>query len=142
MQMQTAPADQIKDAVGSTSVLLVFVTVLFNAKYAEIRARVASTRPERPADVRAWRQEVWDCLIYHLGPVLLVSGGATLVFLPVVKTILSERKPAYWDNLDFGATAFLFVFVVVAGLAGWAIMRASQLVAKYREANAYLRENT
>jgi len=105
MQMQTAPADQIKDAVGSTSVLLVFVTVLFNAKYAEIRARVASTRPERPADVRAWRQEVWDCLIYHLGPVL-------------------------------------FVFVVVAGLAGWAIMRASQLVAKYREANAYLRENT
>jgi hypothetical protein len=139
--MQVVSSDQVKDALGSTTVLLVFVTVLFNAKYAEIRAKAASSRPAAPAAVRAWRQELWDCLVYHLGPVLLVSAGATLVFLPVVKTILTERKPAYWDNLDFGATTFLFVFVVVAGLAGWAAIRACQLFGKYREASAYLDKN-
>ncbi len=52
------------------------------------------------------------------------------------KYILTERKPAYWDNLDFGATMFLFVFVVVASLAGWATTRAWQLLAKLREADA------
>jgi len=139
--MQAAPTDQVKDALGSTTLLLVFVTVLFNAKYAEIRGKVTSTRPGTPAAVRAWKQELWQCLVYHLGPVLLVSFGATVIFLPVVKTLLTERKPAYWNNLDFGATTFLFVFIVVAGLAGWAAIRSVQLFGKYVDAEAYLRRN-
>ena len=134
-------ADQVKDALGATTVLLVFVTVLFNAKYAQIRERLASSRPAAPAAVRPWRQAIRDCLLFDVGPVLLVSGGATVIFVPVVKTILAERKLAYWDNLDFGATTFLFVFVVVGGLAVWSAARAWQLYAKYREASAYLRKN-
>ncbi len=79
--------------------------------------------------------------IFHVGPVLVVAGGAALIFLPVVKTILTGRQPGYWDNLDFEATTFLFVFVVVTGLAVWAGWRAWQLWRKYRGAVAYLARN-
>jgi hypothetical protein len=139
--MQSAPIDQVKDALGATTVLLVFVTVLFNAKYPEIRARAKSTRPETPTAVRQWKQDLWDCLIFHVGPVLVVAGGAAVIFLPVVKTIVTERPRGYWDNLDFGATTFLFVFVVVTGLALWAGWRAWQLWRKYRAAVGFLARN-
>jgi hypothetical protein len=138
--VQVAAADQVKDALGSTSLLLVFVTVLFNAKYADIRAALASSMPTTgPADVKTWREDIWDCLRFHLGPVLVVSTGAAIIFLPVVKTIVTQRPLAYWDNLDFAVTTFLFVFVVVMGMAAWAIYRAVALFGRVREADAYLK---
>jgi hypothetical protein len=128
--MQVAVADQVKDAVGSTSLLLVFVTVLFNAKYAEIRSTAALPRPSRPAEQDQWRQTLRDCLVAHVAPLLVVAAGATAIFLPVVVNILTHRQLAYWDNLDFGATTFVFVFIVVTGLALWALWRAVQLLGK------------
>jgi|SRR5579859_7094940 len=136
-------SDQVKDALGATSLLLVFVSVLFNAKYAEIRKWLATTLPDTgPKDVSVWRDEILHCLVSDLGPLLAVSGSATIIFIPVVKTILMTRGLAYWDNLDFAVTTFLFVFVAMAGLSTWAAYRMWQLWGKVRAADAELRRTS
>lgn len=133
-------SDQVKDAIGATSVLLVFVTMLFNAKYAEIRKTLGTSMPRTgPNDVRQWRNEIVNCLVSHMLPIVLVSTGATLIFLPVVNTIRLQRTVAYWDNLDFAVTTFVFVFLVIFGLSVWALFRTGTLLLKIRKANVSLK---
>jgi len=126
---------EINTAFQATSLLLVFISVLFGLRYRQIKEDIAAPihiPPEKLKDlhIRLWRSLLINCL-----PIVVISGFIVYLFLPLFIKVCSKSRFAPW-SFDLARTSFVFVAVLVFLFFLWSVylaVRLSGRIAKIRQ---------
>jgi hypothetical protein len=118
---------EIQMAFQATSLVLVFVMVLFDLRYRQIQSDLQEFIPAGEEAKRDLMGKLRRSLLVNCGPLLLVNGGASYLFLPLFVRILGESRFEPW-NFDLSRTSFVFIALLVFGFFLWSAYLAVQLV--------------
>lgn len=124
--------NEAASTLQATSVLLVFLTLLFTLRYPEIAADLQMENLGEKVKERAKRvRELKVRVITHLLPVVL--GGASLSWLqaPLVGRIVAESRLELW-SFDILPTAIVMVEVWVITITVWSLALTILLMRKIR----------
>jgi hypothetical protein len=128
--------EEITTAFQATSLILVFVTVLFGIRYERIRTDIRKPVPPGPEDRRDHRRWLFRSLVANCGPLLLVNGLSCWLFAPLLLRVLKQSRFAVWD-FDFARTSFVLISLFVAVFFAWScvltIQMARRIMATLRE---------
>lgn len=118
---------EISIAFQATSLILVFVTVLFGIRYDRIREDIRKEKPAGKLGITDHRRYLLRSLAANCGPLLLVNGLASWLFAPLFLRVLGESSFALWD-FDFARTSFVLIALSVVFFFVWSCALAIQLV--------------
>ena len=119
--------EEIRAAFEATSLILVFVTVLFGLRYPQIQRDIRAEIPVGDKAKGRHREKLWQSLLVNCIPLLLINGAASYLFLPLFARVLQESHLELW-NFDFSRTSFVFIALVVFVFFLWSSYLAVQLV--------------
>lgn len=122
------------DLLSAVSVLLVFLTFLFNGIEKEVSEQLAKRKPTG-AQVEARRQfqkETLKLLLLKTFPVTIIFIVTFYSLLPTALHILTTSRIALWSFNELN-TIFVFIEIGLFGLTVFAIIKLVQLIRKYRE---------
>jgi hypothetical protein len=124
---------RLKDSFGAISLILVFVFVWFDLRYPQIVAAIRADAPD-PVQARArqnFRRMLMSGLLQKCVPLIVVNGVLVYLLLPLLVAVLRSSTLRLW-NFDFIRTAFLFIFLFVAGFFAWSVGLGIQLWRRYQ----------
>lgn len=124
----------INNAISALSLLFVFLTVLFNIRYNEIKEmlckyktrdipKVGDSRREKFLDKIRWFY-IWNCL-----PQIIIELLIIIISIPYIRKIKENCQWNYW-NLHFSSTAFVIIFILILVLTAWSWVLARQIFQK------------
>jgi H+/gluconate symporter-like permease len=122
------------DLLSSISVLLVFLTFLFNTIEKEVTEKIAKRKPEtQQTEARKqFNNELWKLLFLRTLPVTIIFIVTFYSLLPRAIQILTTSKFSFW-NFDELNTIFIFIEFGLLGLTIYASTKTIQLIKKVRE---------
>lgn len=122
------------DLLSSISVLLVFLTFLFNTIEKEVTEKIAKRKPEtQQTEARKqFNNELWKLLFLRTLPVTIIFIITFYSLLPRAIQILTTSKFSFW-NFDELNTIFIFIELGLLGLTIYASTKTIQLIKKVRE---------
>jgi hypothetical protein len=118
--------EEIATAFQATSLVLVFVTVLFGIRYERIRTDIRKPVPPGPEDRRDHRHRLYRSLVANCGPLLLVNGLSSWLFAPLLVRVIKASRFAVWD-FDFARTSFVLIAMFVGFFFVWSCVLAVQM---------------
>jgi len=122
------------DLLSSISVLLVFLTFLFNSIEKDVTEKINQRKPE-PAQTMKLRQyynELWKLIFLRTLPVTLIFIVIFYSLLPRTIHIIITSEVAFWQ-FDELKTIFVFIEFGLLGLSIYATKQTIQLLKKARE---------
>jgi len=120
----------ILDAMQATSVILVFVTLLFGLKYSIIKADIEKEVPGAGEIAKKnEKQRLKSSFIVNCLPQLILFGVSSYIFLPLTVKIIQSSKFDLW-NFDVLSTAFVSVVLWVWALFLWSLWLSVKLLLK------------
>jgi len=123
---------EIQNISDLTSLILVFVTVLFGISYPQVQDDISEEIPPRSKAQKRHRTHLLRSLFRNGVPVFVVSGFTLFLFLPLAVRIVQNYQFTIWD-FDFSASAFMFVVFLVMLLFGWCSYLCIRLVIRIRK---------
>lgn len=122
------------DLLTSISVLLVFLTFLFNTIEKEVTEKIAKRKPETQQTKarKQFNNELWKLLFLRILPVTIIFIVTFYSLLPRAIQILTTSKFSFW-NFDELNTIFIFIELGLLGLTIYASTKTFQLIKKVRE---------
>ena len=122
------------DLLSAISVLLVFLTFLFNGIEKEVSEKVFQRKPPASqADaLKKFNAETLKLLLLKTLPVTIIFIVTFYSLLPRAVHILTTSKLTLW-NFDELNTIFVFIETGLLGLTIFATSKAFDLIKKYRE---------
>jgi hypothetical protein len=121
--------EEIRAAFEATSLILVFVTILFDLRYPKIQRDIRAEIPLGDKAKGRHREKLWQSLLVNCAPLLLINGAASYLFLPLFIRVLQESHLELWD-FDFSRTSFVFITLVVFVFFLWSGYLVVQLVGR------------
>jgi hypothetical protein len=121
--------EEIRAAFEATSLILVFVTILFDLRYPKIQRDIRVEIPSGDKAKGRHREKLWQSLLVNCAPLLLINGAASYLFLPLFIRVLQESHLELWD-FDFSRTSFVFITLVVFVFFLWSGYLMVQLVGR------------
>jgi hypothetical protein len=121
------------DLLSAISVLLVFLTFLFNGIEKEVSVKINQRKPTI-AQAEARRQfnnDTLKLLLLKTLPVTLIYIVTFYSLLPRAVHILRTSELSFW-HFDELNTIFVFIEIGLLGLTIFATTKAYQLIKKYR----------
>ena len=122
----------LESSFKAISVLLVFVTMLFNSRYSEIGDIL--NEPiirDKTIACEKQRKKILNTLLYKWMPVVLLIGVCTYTMTPLaIETICGSEVRLF--NFDFIRTAFVLVWGLNLSFFILSLHLAYKLYVKYR----------
>lgn len=118
---------EIQRAFQATSLILVFVTVLFGLRYPQIQDDIEEEIPAGQDAKKRLRKKLCKSLLVNCGPLLLINGAASYLFSPLFMRVLRRSRFELW-SFDFSRTSFVFIVVLVFVFFLWSGYLAAQLI--------------
>lgn len=118
---------EIQTAFQATSLILVFVTVLFGLRYPQIRDDIEEEIPAGQDARKRLRKKLCKSFLVNCGPLLLMNGAASYLFSPLFIRVLRRSRFQVW-GFDFLRTSFLFIVVLVFIFFLWSAYLGLQLI--------------
>lgn len=118
---------EINTAFQATSLLLVFVTVLFGLRYPKILDNIKEEIPAGPDAKKKHKERLRRSLLSDCGPILIISGVISYLFLPLFVKVCSESHFELWD-FDFARTSFFIIALLVFIVFLWSVSLIVRLV--------------
>lgn len=119
--------EEIRTAFQATSLVLVFVTVLFGLRYDQIKKDIDTEISTGEHGRRDDRHRLIRSLGANCLPLLVVNALASYLFGPLFLRILTESRFVLW-NFDFARTAFVLISIFVFFFLLWSCYLAARLV--------------
>jgi hypothetical protein len=124
---------EIRYAFDATSLLLVFVAVLFGTRYPQITEDLQLRPIGGGAHAKQkLRDHLARSLFVNCLPLAVVNGVVFYLFLPLVARIVGESRFDPW-GFDFARTAFLVVAGLVLVFFVWSVFLAVRFGGRIRE---------
>jgi hypothetical protein len=124
---------QIATAFQASSLVLVFVTVLFGLRYDQIQKDVRKEIPARDPELKCYKCDLLiESLILKCGLLVLVNGATVYLFLPLAVRIMCQSRFDPW-NFDFARTSFLLIAALVFAYFIWSCCLACQVLRRIME---------
>ncbi|MCZ7609665.1 MAG: hypothetical protein M5U17_05815 [Ignavibacterium sp.] len=124
----------MSDILSSISVLLVFLTFLFNAIEKEVSEKIIQRKPEvqQTEARRQFNNELLKLLFLKTLPVTIIFIITFYSLLPKAIHIITTSKFSFWqfDELN---TIFVFIELGLLGLTIYATTKTVQLIKKVKE---------
>jgi|WetSurMetagenome_2_1015567.scaffolds.fasta_scaffold85529_3 hypothetical protein len=122
------------DLLSAISVLLVFLTFLFNEIEREVIIHINQSKPPVVQKVarKQFQRNTLKLLLLKVLPVTLIYIITFYSILPNTVNILNYSYISFW-NFDALNTIFVFIELGLLGLTIFAITRLLQLIEKYRK---------
>ncbi|MGN6196938.1 MAG: hypothetical protein ACTHOB_18500 [Ginsengibacter sp.] len=122
------------DLLSSISVLLVFLTFLFNSIEKEVNEKILERKPEKAQTEKRKKfdKELLKLLWLKTLPVTLIYIITFYSLLPRAIHVLTNSRFSIW-SFDELTTIFIFIELGLFGLALFATTKSWQLIKKYRE---------
>lgn len=128
--------ERAEGAFLALSVLLVFVSLLFTLRYAEIaQDLMPEDLGEKQREKRRRVRELKIRLVSHLLPVVVGSVALVWLLAPLTLDILNTSQLDLW-GFDVFLSAVVVVEAWVMGLAIWSSVLAARMIGKIRRLNA------
>ncbi len=122
------------DLLSAISVLLVFLTFLFNGIEKEVSEKVFQRKPPESQTnaLKRFNAETLKLLLLKTFPVTIIFIVTFYSLLPRATHILKTSNLSLWD-FDELNTIFIFIEIGLLGLTIFATSKAIDLIKKYRE---------
>lgn len=120
---------EITTAFQATSLLLVFVSVLFGLRYPQIRADINTEIPEGAKAKKSHRRLLRNSIVLNCLPVVLVTGMTFYLFLPTLLRIWESSHFEPW-HFSFVWTSFVLVAMLVLLTFVWSVGLGVQLICR------------
>jgi hypothetical protein len=133
MMVESVPslADRIKDSFDAASLLLVFVTVLFGIRYAEVHQLLDASAEQNPKARSRQRANIVSGIVGKLAPFLVLAMLPAFIFLPTTVEAIRSSDFHLW-NFDLVVTGFVAVACLMWGFVLWGIHTLYLLARKWR----------
>lgn len=118
---------EIQTAFQATSLILVFVTVLFGLRYPQIQRDIGKETPVGEKAKARLREDLWKSLLVNCTPLLVINGAASYLFSPLLVRVVRGSRFEVW-SFDFSRTSFVFIALLVLVFFLWSCYLAAQLV--------------
>lgn len=130
---------QASDALLATSVLLVFVTLLFTLRYPTISADLERDEPVgKSREAAKQSAEIRIRLITQLLPVLIGSVALAYLLAPLAVEIITSSRLELW-SFNIVLTALTMIETWTLAIASWSIYLGIRMLAKLRRLRAMAR---
>ena len=122
------------DLLSSISVILVFLTFLFNAIEKEVNEIIAERKPEiaQKAKRSQFEDRLRKLLWLKVLPITIIYIVVFYSLLPEAISILMTSCFSFWD-FDELTTIFIFIEIGLLGLTFYAVSKLWQVIVKFRE---------
>jgi len=123
----------IRAAFEATSLLLVFVAVLFGVRYPQITKDLEEEPKEESAEAKGTlRHQLCTSLLANCLPLVVIDGAVFYLFLPLAVRIVRESRFDAW-GFDFARTTFLVIAGLVLLFFVWSVYLAVQLARRIKK---------
>lgn len=122
------------DLLSALSVLLVFLTFLFNAIEKEISEKINQRKPEQAQKEKRkyFNKQLLKLLFLKALPITLIYIVTFYSLLPKTVKVISASKISFWNFNELN-TIFVFVEIGLLGLTIYASIKTLQLIKKILE---------
>jgi CBS domain containing-hemolysin-like protein len=122
------------DLLVAISVLLVFLTLFFNAIEKQVSEKVQLQKPEKEQVIKRQKyiSELYKLLFVKTIPITLIFLITAYILLPKAVKIVITSNFNLW-HFDELNTIFVFIVIGFWGLTVYAIIKTIQLISKIRE---------
>lgn len=119
------------DLLSAISVLLVFLTFLFNSIEKEVSEMISQRKPEieQIEKRKLFNKELWKLLFLKTLPVTIIFVITFYSLLPKAFSIINASYLSFWD-FDALNTIFVFIEIGLLGLTIFALSKTIQLINK------------
>jgi len=121
---------EIQSSFEAISLILVFVVILFDLRYPRIFSDIQKEIPEGEHAKRQHRKKLQQSLLFNSGPLILINGVASYLFLPLFVRVVRVSHFEPW-GFNFIYSSFIFITLVVLLFFLWsgylAILLAIQI---------------
>lgn len=124
----------ILDTFQATSLILVFVTLLFGMKYPKIMSDINKENPPGELAKKRERKRLKSSFIYHCLPQLLFYSIASYLFLPLAFQVIKQSTFKIW-HFDFILTTYIVIAIWVWSILIWVIVLSLRMLVKIRSFN-------
>ena len=104
--------EEIRLAFDAMSLLLVFVTVLFDIRYKVIQKEIEKSIPEGDKAKKQLRRELIRGILINSAPLVVITGGISYLFSPLLRKVIEQSKLNIW-NFDFFSSSFVFIVLLI-----------------------------
>ncbi|HYF82343.1 MAG TPA: hypothetical protein VEB00_04865 [Clostridia bacterium] len=120
----------LTEVIQATSVLLVFVTLLFGLKYPENIRDLNMKKPlAGECAIRDFRKELIKRFVVNNLPQIVLFGITGYIFLPTFCDLIASTKFSIW-NFEFLPTTFFCIVIWVWWLFLWVLQLSVRLIYK------------
>jgi len=121
----------IIDSFSATSVLLVFIIMLFSLRYPQIMQDINKEVPRKEKTKECEREKIrlMNSFIINCLPQIILLGITNYLFLPLTIHIIKNSRFNFW-NFDFIITIFLFVVGWIWIFFIWSIILGLRVILK------------
>jgi hypothetical protein len=119
----------VLEAFEATSLILVFVTVLFNLKYQNIINDLNSDIESGKRAKEKQKKQFIRSFLINCCPPLLLNCSALYLFSPLSLKIIRTTNFKIW-GFDFLPTAFMFVVIWVGVFFVWTVYLSFKMLVK------------
>lgn len=121
------------DAFQATSLLIVFITVLFGLRYQTIIEDINKDVPTGNLAKRREKRRLWGSFFINIFTQVIMIGLISYLFLPLIFKIvrINGLQICFW-NFDFLTTAFIFVTIYIWIFFIWTIVLGYKILKKIR----------
>lgn len=122
---------QLLDIFQATSLLIVFVTVLFGLRYQVIIADLNSNVPNGESARKREKSRLIKSLFMNIVFQIILLGSTAYMFLPMaVRIIMASGFRIYLWNFDFLQTAYVLISVWLWAFFSWILWLTVRMVKK------------
>lgn len=112
-----------------TSLIMVFITVLFGLRYERIINDIDRDIPNGERAKQRELKKLWSSFYINLLPQLVFTGIISYMILPLTVRIITVSRFHLW-NFDFLITAFMVVVIWIWFFFAWALSLSYKILKK------------
>ena len=123
--------DDILNTFQATSLILVFVTLIFTVNYPKIIADINTNLPSGRMAIKREKRRLKNSLFKRCLPQILFFGISSYIFLPLFVNIVTSFDLNLW-NFDFVPTAYILITFWIWYIFLWSLFLTIQLLSNIK----------
>lgn len=122
---------ELLDVFQATSLLIVFITVLFGLKYQVIIEDIKKEIPNGESAKKREKNRLTKSFFMNILTQIILLGSTSYIFLPIAVRIMvaSEFRINFW-NFDFLQTAYVMISIWLWVFFVWILWLAYKMIKK------------
>ena len=119
------------DVFQATSLIIVFITVLFGIRYQTIVDDIQKDVPTGELAKIREKSRLWRSFFINIFTQIIMTGMISYLFIPLVVkiVIVYDFQISVW-NFDFLPTAFIFIAIYIWNFFVWTIILGFRMLKK------------